>query len=98
MSAIALDEAVRLSERMLAAAREGNWDDLVALEAERGRLLSSSVHALQEGGAAERIARVIELNAEIIALGETHRDGLMRSFKSNLQRRHAAGAYAGARG
>lgn len=96
MSAAVLQDALRLSERMLAAAHEGRWAELIDLEPERRRLLSECLPGAGSGTQA-CIARLIELNAEIIALGEAHRDGLMRAFAHNLQQRRAAGAYAGAR-
>lgn len=96
MSAGALREALQCSERMLAAAQAGRWEELAALQVDREAVLQ--VAAARTGGAdptdAECIARLLVINEEILALGAAHRDELMRACADSRQARIAVGAYA----
>lgn len=91
-SAGVVDEALRCSERMLELARSGGWEELALLQCEREALLRNAAAA---GSAdAEGIARMLAINEEILALGASHRDELMRACADSRQARRAVGAYA----
>lgn len=94
MSGPTLEELLGCSERMLAAARASRWEELATLEAERQAVMRGFAPADVGPGSRADMVRLLEINAEIIALGEARREELMRSFSSHRRRRRAADAYS----
>ncbi|MDR2876843.1 MAG: flagellar protein FliT [Chromatiales bacterium] len=95
-SPAALNEALQCSERMLSAARAGQWDELAELQGEREALLSMAAGGHNDGVDvdAECITRMLIINEEILHLGTVHRDELMRACADSRQASRVAGAYA----
>jgi hypothetical protein len=92
MSGEAAKAVLECSERMLAAASAGRWEELVQLERERRELLED----MFEPGAAlepDMLRRLVEINEEIVALGKSHRDELRRELEDGRAQRRAADAY-----
>ncbi len=92
MSVDATASVLECSERMLAAAIAGDWDELARLERERRGLLGHmfAPEAVIEPAALSRLAQI---NDEIIALGESHRNELRRTLEDGRAQRRAADAY-----
>ncbi|MDX9741488.1 MAG: flagellar protein FliT [Gammaproteobacteria bacterium] len=92
MTVDAAQAVLECSERMLAAANAGRWDDLTRLERERRALLEYlfAPGAVVDAGALARLGRI---NDEIVTLGESHRDELRRTLEDGRSRRRAAEAY-----
>jgi hypothetical protein len=92
MSSAAAQAVLECSERMLAAATAGQWDDLVRLERERRGLLEDM---FAPGTIVEpaTLRRLVEINEEIVALGRAHRDELRRGLEDGRAQRRAADAY-----
>lgn len=85
---------------MEACAREGRWEDLLALEAERAALIAAwcpdSGDANDEPAAC--LARIVEVNERLTRLSEEQRDRLMEALRGSRRKRRAVNSYeAGAR-
>ncbi|ALP52667.1 hypothetical protein Tel_05615 [Candidatus Tenderia electrophaga] len=94
--AVLLDE----TERMLALAQKGEWEALVALEAERGPRLEAyfdTLAAALREQYRDQLRRAIEyiLNADkqIIALGEATKAEAVDSLRQSQSARKASAAY-----
>lgn len=94
----ALRRSLELTEFMVAAARNSQWNDVAALEVERGHTLAQ---ALVQAPAAEElpliqqlVQRMLQMNNELLALGESTRRGLALSLKRLSDNRVATGIYS----
>ncbi|MBU3694922.1 MAG: hypothetical protein FGM40_08870 [Rhodocyclaceae bacterium] len=65
-----LGRALDLSERMLAAARDGDWPRLTGLEAERGAVLDAVLPGLAPGLDARRREQVVPVLAACLRVNE----------------------------
>ncbi len=96
-----LADALRLSERMLAAARGRQWEQVAEMERLRAGVLQSCFghdHRIQDRGLASRtIRKLLELDRAILALGRARRDQLATELDRLQQGRQASRAYASTR-
>jgi hypothetical protein len=94
----ALATLLTLSRDMLALARAGAWDELVEMEARRGRLLTDffSTPPITDAAAAiaAAIREILELDREVMNLGIACRDALAAELRGVGTVRAATRAYA----
>ncbi len=96
-----LRQALRLTERMLAHARDAAWDELAQLERQRGGMLESCFtrHTrFQDRDLATRnIRKLLEMDRAILAQGKARRAQLATELDRLQHGRHANRAYANTR-
>jgi hypothetical protein len=90
-------KVLRLTQRMLEMAEQGEWDALGQLEQERSRSLESLFQHPQIPDALHTIAhalqQVVELDRQCIALGQQARDAMAAELKLQSQAQHAVRTY-----
>lgn len=95
------ETVAQLAEKMLAAARQGLWDELVELEQQRAAVLSElmadAAHGAVPGGVAEQVAKLIkailEQDAECTALAQAWQNELKALLGSMGTERKISRAY-----
>lgn len=96
-SAVALlDEALALSHAMLARGSEGDWDDVVALEAQRKDMLRSAFAAGAEFdpvGVKQRVEEILALDKQLVSASIKARDAIASELSGFNRGRKAARAY-----
>lgn len=85
-----LNQAVQMTEAMLVASEQADWDTLCELELTRRKTIAAmfAEPLLMTHAEQEQVKKVIELDKAIIALAETGRAGLgerIRSFDKGRQ-------------
>lgn len=88
---VSYEQLLDLSERMLAAARAGDWDAVAALEAERGQ----GIVALPNDDAAvlPLLRQLLAHTEEVRALAGRQRDRLGSDLEEHPHRHRALSAY-----
>jgi flagellar protein FliT len=84
-------ELLELSERMLAAARSGDWDAVAALETERSEQLSSL--SVTEPTALPVLQALVAYTEEVRVLAGRQRDQLGEDLGLHKHRHRALSAY-----
>ena len=91
------DKVLRISQRMLATAEQGDWTLLGQLERERSRSLESLFQHPQMPAAISVIAsalqQVMELDRECIALGQQAREAMAAELNQQTQGQQAVRSY-----
>lgn len=91
------DKVLRLSQRMLATAEQGEWELLGLLEQERSRSLESLFQHPQMPTALPTIAsalqHVVDLDRRCIELGQQARDAMAAELNHQAQGQHAVRSY-----
>lgn len=88
---MAHDAILELSARMLAAAREGLWDDVVTLEAERGALLASL--STTDPASLPVFKTLLAHTEEVRTLAGEQRERLNEALGQHQHRHRALSAY-----
>lgn len=91
--ALPLALALALTRAMLDAARAGDWEQLVALEAERHPLVMRPV--AQEEDNVRQLGELLALDRELNALVSTARDEAGTQWQGEQDRARAIAAYGG---
>ena len=95
-----LDAALVVSEQMLGAAKEEDWQRLIDLETKRHDLIRSAFAkpiARSDGdNVAAVVGRIQAINQSLIALGNQGREKLAGALNRMATGRRALSAYAGA--
>lgn len=90
-------KVLRLSERMLAHAEQGDWDLLSGLESERSRSLESLFSHPQIndnlGEIADTLYEVISIDKQCIRLGEQARKTMLSQLNRQSQGGRALNSY-----
>jgi triphosphoribosyl-dephospho-CoA synthetase len=100
MNECTLDEfqkIILISEKMLEAARQENWDDVTIYERERKKLLAeffSKSSNLRNTGLSSGIRTILENDREIVRLGAAKREKLRSALQKFNQRKDAVEAYS----
>ncbi|MGN2247601.1 flagellar protein FliT [Frateuria sp. GZRR35] len=89
----ALPLALTLTRAMLEAARAGDWEQLVALEAERHPLVMRPV--TQDGDSVRQLGELLALDRELSALVTQARDHAGEQWQVGQDRARAIAAYGG---
>ena len=89
----ALEQALALSEAMLAAAREDRWDAVVELDGRRQPLLRAGPPHDRHSGSL--LMRLLERNAELLALAGRAREAAAAALGQHGHARRALRAYVG---
>ena len=88
---------LNLTEVMLQKAKDGLWDDVMALEAERDSLIrlffSEPVPQDDAGSVAEGIHTILAIDKEIMELGAVKRFDLLQTLQEMGQGKKAVKAY-----
>jgi flagellar protein FliT len=84
-------ELLKLSERMLDAARAGDWDSVVALEGERSRQLTALSD--DDAGSLPLFRALLTHTEEVRALAGRQRDLLSADMDQHQHRHRALSAY-----
>ena len=96
-----LDEALAISRRMAELGDQGEWETVVALEAQRRTLLEQafSTHAPADEFVGDRVRTILDLDKRLMAQSIEARDRVAREIEQAGRGRKAAPAYqaAGAR-
>ena len=91
------DKVLRLSQRMLETAGQGEWEMLGQLEQERSRSLESLFQHPQMPDALPTIAntllQVVDLDRQCIALGQQARDAMAAELNLQAQGERAVRSY-----
>ncbi|MBA2077190.1 flagellar protein FliT [Rhodanobacter sp. PCA2] len=87
----ALERALAVSDSMLAAARDGRWDNLPALDAERQPLLHAG-HP-RDGRSRELLQQLLACNQEMLDLTARVRAEVADALSRHGYARHALRAY-----
>ena len=92
-----LIEALQLTQRMKKLADEGSWDELASLEKEQSTMLRACFEAgsmFENRQQAETtIRQILQLNQEILQLGQEAQLAVRRELQSINKGRNAAKAY-----
>ncbi|HET6804159.1 MAG TPA: flagellar protein FliT [Frateuria sp.] len=89
----ALPLALALTRAMLEAAREGDWEQLVALEVERHPLVMRPV--AQDEDSVSQLGELLALDRELHALVSQARDQAGEQWQAGQDRARAIAAYGG---
>lgn len=82
---------LEMSERMVAAARAGDWDAVAELEAERSRQLAAL--SITEPGALPLFKQMLALTEQVRELARRQRDRLGADMEDHQHRHRALSAY-----
>ena len=85
-----VDALITLTDRMVEAARRGEWDELQSLSAVRQNLLAAYRADSDE---AAGLARLKRIDDTLLEIARGHRDELGRSLGKRQQRAAAVRAY-----
>jgi hypothetical protein len=85
--------AMALTRAMLEAAHAGDWEQLIALEAERHPLVMQPV--AQDEDSARQLADLLALDRELYALISQARDDAGKQWQGEQDRARAIAAYGG---
>jgi flagellar protein FliT len=85
--------ALALTRAMLEAARAGDWEQLIALEAERHPLVMQPVARDEDG--IRQLAELLALDRELYALISQARDEAAGQWQAEHDRARAIAAYGG---
>ena len=88
---VAHETLLEVSTRMLSAAREGDWDNVAALEAERGALLTSV--ATTDPASLPVFKTLLAHTEEVRALAGQQRERLREAMGEHQHRHRALNAY-----
>jgi hypothetical protein len=93
-----LKDIVSLSEAMLKAAQNTEWETVAGLELERREKIALAFEPSAEGAIpkpelAHAAQTVLALDKELIALGERARDGVLENLRKLQRGKNATGAY-----
>lgn len=91
--ALPLALALTLTRAMLDAAHAGDWEQLVALEAERHPLVMRPV--AQDGDSVRQLGELLALDRELSALVAQARDHAGEQWQAGQDRARAIAAYGG---
>jgi hypothetical protein len=91
------DKVLRLSQRMLETAEQGEWEILGQLEQERSRSLESLFqHPHMPNGLptiAAALQQVVEMDRRCLALGQQARDAMAAELNQQTQGQRAVRSY-----
>lgn len=91
--ALPLALALALTRAMLEAARAGDWEQLIALEAERHPLVMQPV--AQDQASVRQLGELLALDRELYALISQARDAAGDQWQAEQDRARAIAAYGG---
>lgn len=93
-----LDDAFECSELMLTEAKAGNWEKVIAVEKQRGKILekifSRPLEKSEKQLISEKTLQILEINKKLEAISSKARDEIRSQAGSINKGRHALDMYA----